>query len=222
VPYPDDALASHEELVLRTHPHWWYIAKSALALGVTVVAGSIVAAALGSGVISALIGVVVLVEVVWFVERLIRWQSIFFVLTSDRVMSREGIIAKRGVEIPLERINTVRFEQGIFDRLLGLGSLVIESASTDGAQAFRTVRRPDDIQKQIYVQMERNDARRSTRLGEAIAGAGPDAAGAAATPAPTPVEVIADQITQLATLRDQGHLTPAEFEAKKAELLDRL
>ena len=215
--YPDDSLAAHEELVLRTHPHWWYIAKSALALGATLVVGSWLAVALGSGVISAIVATVVLIEVIWFVERLIRWQSIFFVLTSDRVMSREGIIAKRGVEIPLERINTVRFDQGIFERLLGLGSLVIESASTDGAQSFRTVRRPDEIQKQIYVQMERNDGRRSSRLGQVIADAG-----ATAASAPAPAPSIADQINQLATLRDQGHLTPAEFEAKKNELLDRM
>lgn len=216
MPFPDDALATHEELVLRMHPHWWYIAKAALALGATLVLGSWLAVALDSGVVSTIVALAVLVEVIWFVERLIRWQSIFFVLTSDRVMSREGIIAKRGVEIPLERINTVRFDQGIFERMLGLGSLVIESASTDGAQSFRTVRRPDEIQKQIYIQMERNDTRRSTRLGEVIAGAG--AAAQAATPAPS----IADQIGQLAALRDQGHLTPAEFEAKKTELLGRL
>ena len=216
MPFPDGSLATHEELVLRTHPHWWYIAKAALALGATLVLGSWLAAALDSGIVSTIVAVALLAELIWFAERLIRWRSIFFVLTSERVMSREGIIAKRGVEIPLERINTVRFEQGIFDRMLGLGSLVIESASTDGAQSFRTVRRPDEIQRQIYIQMERNDSRRSTRLGEVIAGAG--AAAQAVAPPPS----IADQIGQLAALRDQGHLTPAEFEAKKTELLGRL
>ena len=33
---------------------------------------------------------------------------------------------------------------------------------------------------------------------------------------------IADQITKLAALRDQGHITAAEYEAKKAELLERM
>ena len=33
---------------------------------------------------------------------------------------------------------------------------------------------------------------------------------------------IPDQINQLAQLRDQGHITADEFEAKKAQLLERM
>jgi hypothetical protein len=43
----------------------------------------------------------------------------------------------------------------------------------------------------------------------------------AAAPA-SPGAAVPDQIEQLARLRDQGHITDAEFEAKKAELLDRM
>ena len=42
------------------------------------------------------------------------------------------------------------------------------------------------------------------------------------TPPPAPAPDIAGQLQQLATLRDQGILTPQEFEAKKAELLARM
>ena len=135
------------------------------------VAGTWLALTIDRGWFSTLIGLVILVEVGWFLERAIRWSFIFFVLTSDRVMSREGIIAKRGIEIPLDRINTVMSDQGIFERLLGLGNLVIESASSDGEQRFSTIRRPTEVQKQIYVQMERNSNRRGEQLGQAVAGA---------------------------------------------------
>jgi hypothetical protein len=33
---------------------------------------------------------------------------------------------------------------------------------------------------------------------------------------------VTEQIRKLAELRDQGHITPAEYEAKKAELLERM
>ena len=219
--YPEDALAAHEELVLSLHPHWWYIAKAGLALVATLVVGVWLAVTIDLSLLRTIIGLVILAEVVWFVERAIRWAFTYFVLTSARVMSREGIIAKRGIEIPLPRINTVRFNQGIFERMLGLGNLVIESASTDGEQRFATVRRPADIQKQIYIQMERNDSNQTDRLGRAVAGGAATIAGATSAAAPGGPS-IADQVNQLAALRDQGHLSEAEFQAKKAELIDRL
>ena len=82
------------------------------------------------------------------------------VLTSDRVMYRGGILQKQSIEIPLERINTVFCHQGLFERMLRLGDLEIESASKDGAQVFDDIRRPSDVQKEIYVQMEANENRK--------------------------------------------------------------
>ena len=68
-------------------------------------------------------------------------------------------IAKRSMEIPLEAINDVRFEQGIFDRMVGAGTLVIQSASEAGRQVFDDIRHPEDVQKTIYEQGEANKKR---------------------------------------------------------------
>jgi uncharacterized membrane protein YdbT with pleckstrin-like domain len=219
MPFPEDAIAPHETIVLNLHPHWWFIAKSGIVLVLAMVLGLAAAIGLNDGgaawqnVIKYAVTLWIIVNLGWFLVRFIQWISTHFVLTSDRVMSREGVLAKRGIEIPLERINTVFFEQGIFERMLGLGDLEIESASKDGAQRFEDIRRPSDVQKEIYVQMETNDNRKMDRMGHA---AQPQQPAAAAVPG------LADQINQLAMLRDQGHLTEAEFQAKKAELLSRM
>jgi uncharacterized membrane protein YdbT with pleckstrin-like domain len=215
--YPQDALAPHEELILNLHPHWWYIAKAGIALALTTVFGLFVVIKLPSDnalatPINILVGVAILVEVLWFAKRFVVWICTYFVLTSDRVMSRSGVLSKTGIEIPLERINTVFFHQSILERLLGLGDLEIESASKDGAQLFEDVRKPSQIQKEIYIQMEQNENRKMDRMGAVMTGAHQPVAGPS----------IADQINQLASLRDQGHLTEAEFQAKKAELLGRM
>ena len=89
----------------------------------------------------------------------------------------------------------------------------------DGQSHFDNVRHPDMVQQEIYRQMEANARRQASWSGEAAAAAG--------LHAPTAIPVnespdIADQITKLAALRDQGHITPAEYEAKKAELLERM
>lgn len=160
--------------------------------------------------IKIIAGAGLLVTLLWFVQRYIAWVSTHFVLTSDRVIYRSGIIAKRGIEIPLERINTIFFNQRIFERMLGLGDLDIESASKDGAQRFEDIRNPSAVQNEIYQQMERNESKQADRISSGInrATGGGDS--------------IPDQIAKLSALRDQGVLTEAEFQAKKAELLGRM
>ena len=79
--------------------------------------------------------------------------------TTDRLIHREGWIAKRSMEIPLEAINDVRFEQGIWDRIVGAGTLRISSASEFGTSSFTHIRHPEEVQKTIYHQGERNKKR---------------------------------------------------------------
>ena len=133
----------------------------------------------------------------------------YFVVTSRRVIYRTGVISKKGVEIPLERVNNINFHQRIIDRIIGAGDLDIESAGKDGQSHFDFIRHPDGVQHEIYRQMEfRNMPQMQPS--------------AVAAPAPTPAATVPEQIEQLAHLRDQGHISAAEYEQKKAQLLERM
>ena len=204
-------LNEDEELVLDLHPHWWFLIEPIAALVASVVLGVYV---LSRGnppaVLEAASGVLVLVTLVWFGLRYAQWVTTHFVVTGDRLIYRHGVLAKHGIEIPLERVNTVFFSQSIFERLLGSGDLVIESAGEQGRQSFSDVRKPSAVQNEIYRQMEANENRKFDRIGTV---GGP---GAGAGPS------IPEQIDQLADLRRRGVLTDAEFEAKKADLLRRM
>jgi uncharacterized membrane protein YdbT with pleckstrin-like domain len=160
------------------------------------------------GALLALAGVLVLAALAWFGLTYARWTTTDFVVTSDRLIYRHGVLAKKGIEIPLERVNTVFFSQSILERILGSGDLVIESAGEMGRQNFSNVRKPSAVQNEIYRQMEANENRKFDR----ISGAPRPAAGAS----------IPEQIQQLDALRQQGVLTEAEFQAKKADLLNRM
>jgi uncharacterized membrane protein YdbT with pleckstrin-like domain len=138
-----------------------------------------------------------------------KWVTTNFVITTDRLIYRHGVLSKHGIEIPLERVNTVFFSQTILERVLRSGDLVIESAGEMGRQSFSNVRRPSAVQNEIYKQMEANENRKFDRIG----------AGGAARPAG---DSIPDQIAQLDKLRQQGTLTQAEFDAKKQQLLDKM
>jgi uncharacterized membrane protein YdbT with pleckstrin-like domain len=218
---PDLRLRDSEDLILDLHPHWWYFAKAVIGVAAAVILGGF-ALKVNNGPLNVIAGLLILGSLIWLAERYIRWVSTHFILTSDRIIWLEGVIAKRGIEFPLQRINTIFFSQRMFERILGLGDLRVESASETGAQVFEDIKSPAKVQHEIYAQMEANENRGLNKLGDQLAAA--TAQQPAAPPAP-PAEVkqsVADQIADLHSLHEQGALTDAEFEAKKAELLGRM
>ena len=210
--YPKRLLQPDEELVLDLQPHWWFFAKQ-IASAVPLLFMVIVIFGKFNGSVqdvSLLVWAVFLVVWAgWVVIKYLDWRFTHFVLTSERVIFRTGVLSKRGVEIPLGRINNINFSQRIWERFIGAGDLQIESAGKDGQSTFSNVRHPDGVQQEIYRMMEGFDRTR--------------ASWSHATPQAEPKAVsVPDQIAQLAALRDQGALTDAEFETKKQELLRRM
>ncbi|MEP9392166.1 PH domain-containing protein [Gordonia sp. VNQ95] len=138
--YPRENLAPGERIVLHRHPHWkcllgpflLFILATAVA---GVLAGLIEASSLASiGALIAYLVVAVLwaAAAIWFFLRpLISWKTTHFVLTDRRVIFRNGVLTRSGIDIPIRRINTVEFRHGPIDRILRTGTLVIESASDD-------------------------------------------------------------------------------------------
>ena len=133
-------------------------------------------------------------------------------MTSDRVIHREGWIAKRSMEIPLEAINDVRFHQGVFERLIGAGDLIISSASEFGRQVFGDIRNPEEVQKAISHQGELNKERM-------YRGGGRDPAPAQATLPPASASTTGE-LERLAELRNKGVLTEDEFQSQKKRILE--
>jgi len=220
VAFPPDLLNSHEELVLDLRPHWWFFARSTAALiGALILGGLFLGWSEPSwmhGVATIGSSAILLFCLGWFGFTYIRWSHTNFVLTTDRIITRRGFISKQGIEIPLDRVNTVFFHQTIFERLVGAGDLAIESASETGAEKLTNIRRPSVVQKEIYVQIEANENRKYDRMHAAGSNTlRPDAT----TPQPPGIP---EQIAQLSELHQRGVLSDTEFMQKKAELLDRM
>lgn len=205
-------LNDNEEIVVDLRPHWWYIAPQAAILAASVLLGIVVVWKVDWAPLKILVGLVVLGALAMFIMRYIRWAGINFVVTTERVISRTGVIAKNGIEIPLDRINTVFFNQSLLSRLIGAGDLGIESAGEHGGQTFEDIRKPRHVQQAIYRAMETDEQNRIDRMGAAVAGGVAGNSG----------NSIPDQIEKLDQLRRQGVLTDAEFNDKKKILLDRM
>ncbi len=215
VPLPKKHLYNDEEVVIDMHPHWWYLVPRGFSLVVAMVLAGWVYFGhpgrtkhgtypwWGTGLRYAG-AILVAVALLAFLARLIQWNSISFVVTTERCIHRAGVFAKKGVEIPLDRINTVFFNQSVFERLLGAGDVGIESAGENSRQEFSDIYNPLRVQNEIYRQMEAYEDRKHDKLGAAV--------GASQAS-------VADEIAKLDALRKAGTISDAEFEDQKARLL---
>jgi len=202
MPWPEDALSDDEEIISSFRPHWkllfipllWFLG---LAAAMILVSWKL---DWGRWVLLAIL----LVLVLWFVVKpLIDWWWTRYVLTTERLITRSGLIAKKGVEIPLERITNVNFSQTAFERILGAGDLLVESAGSAGQSKFKDIPHPDDFQALLYKVREQRSI--------ALSGAQP-------TPPQDPTEAIRN----LAKLKDDGLITEAEYEEKRKQILDEM
>jgi uncharacterized membrane protein YdbT with pleckstrin-like domain len=213
VAFPERLLSEDEEVILDLRPHWWTLVVPALVTLLVTVAVGAAWAVTPAGSLQASVRLAVglaglLVLAVLVLGRVLRWLTTHFVLTTERLIFRSGVVAKFGREIPLERINDVTFTQSLFERMVGIGDLLIESAGEHGQSTFSDIRDPEAVQLQIYRQMEANDRRRR--------------GGYAAQPAHERPPSVLDDLERLADLRDRGAVTEEEFQRKKRDLLDRL
>jgi membrane protein YdbS with pleckstrin-like domain len=207
VPYPRKLLNPGEEIVLETRPNWSLLAGPVL-LGVIVLGGLVAILVLTANKlplwVGAVLGAVFLADLVYVLSRYIVWRTTLFVVTTNRVVYRTGVFARTGREIPLDRVQDVSFRQSLFERLVGAGSLTVESAGEHGQEPFPDITRPERVQSTInrLLDMSRQrDVQRATGQ---------------------PILSIPEQIEKLSELYRRGVLTEQEFEQKKADLLDRL
>lgn len=209
--FPRRLLAEHENLVFDKKPHWIALAPATLWALVIVVA-TFFALRIFDDLAPWIILIVAAVALLFLsVGPFLQWLYTNFVLTSDRLITRSGVIAKQSKEIPLERINDVTFTQSIFERMLGAGDLMVESAGERGQTRITAVRNPEQMQLTIYKETEKNNDR--------MMGRGDPAPRAEA---PRAEATIPEQIEALSRLKEQGVISVTEFETKKQELLKRI
>lgn len=137
---PSKLLGTDEYEVLHTRTHGKAMVLPAVAL-VLVGAGVGAGAALIPGewrpagqVGIALAGL--LLAVWWTVIPFLRWRTTTYTLTNRRLVTRSGIVAKTSKDLPLSRVNDVSSQRSLTDRVLGCGTLNVQTASEAGVIAL--------------------------------------------------------------------------------------
>ncbi len=130
----------------------------------------------------------------------IAWWFTHYVLTTERIIRRSGILSRKGKEIPLENINDLAFSQTILERVLHSGDLLIESAGEQGQQRFADIPEPEAFQGLVYNVREMRT--RELKSGSREAPTDPSST-----------------LKRYNALLEQGLITQKDFDRKKRELL---
>jgi uncharacterized membrane protein YdbT with pleckstrin-like domain len=164
--YPDKLLAEDEEVVRHLHPHWltlfWPVVWFLLIVGGASFGMGAIPAGRQQGVYRLLIlvlAVVLLVAVV--LVPLLRWRTTHYVITTHRLLFREGIMSRRGRDIGLSRITDVSYRQTLWDRIINSGTLTIESAGESGATILKQIPDSEGVQQLLNHMVEEDADRRA-------------------------------------------------------------
>lgn len=136
------SLGAGEQIVLARRRHAKILVWPALALiGVALGAGAGAALIpgdyrpLGQLAIAAL---GLLLAGWWSLAPFLRWLATTYTVTTRRLITRSGVLTRIGTTLPLTRINDVSSERSLGDRLLGCGTLIIQTAA-EGAIVLHDV-----------------------------------------------------------------------------------
>jgi membrane protein YdbS with pleckstrin-like domain len=155
VPLPRKFLNEDEDLLVELRPHWVFFAGP---LGIAVLSVAAIVAVLvaapsipnwGADVLLALAAIPVL----WFVGRLLRWRGYTLALTSTRVIERRGVLDRNIVQLRLQRITEISLSQKLWERMIGVGRLLIDVQGEDDAIVIEYVRKPSIVQRVINGQI---------------------------------------------------------------------
>jgi uncharacterized membrane protein YdbT with pleckstrin-like domain len=205
--FPDSILTDDETVIRQFRPHWRMLAIPLLWVIAAIVAIVLVYEVLpvdNSTVDLILVVAILLALLPLAVAPVFNWWFTIYVLTTERLITRTGVIARSGIELPLENINNVLFTQNILERVLQSGDLLIESAGESGQSKFSDIPNPDEFQSLLYRTRE-EQGRRTASEESAIA-----------------ADIIRDPTEQLERalrLHKEGALTDEEFEAMKRRIL---
>jgi membrane protein YdbS with pleckstrin-like domain len=212
--YAEKNLAAGETILYRARYHWVFYGFSIIVL--------VLAAALGFAALHAknaqageevgqplawIAAAFAVIGLIAFLARRVRASVDEFVVTNRRVIRRVGLFSREVQHAPLEKIQDITIEQGMFARMLGYGTVIVETASEKGMLVFPMIANPEGIRTHVWGQAPP---------------AGPVPAAVEATPASPVSPTHSARLEALEQLKQKGLVSQEEYAAKRQEILSHL
>jgi membrane protein YdbS with pleckstrin-like domain len=209
--YADKNLAPGETILYRARYHWiiyrFTIVLLILAAALGVAALYATKSQAGDEVgrpIGILAAAFVVLALLAYLVRRFRASLDEFVVTNRRVIRKVGFYAREIQQAPLEKVQDITVEQGAFGRMLGYGTVIVETASEKGMLVFPSIASPDGFRNHVWGQAPPEDR-------------APSAAQAPAAPVSAQA-----RLEELESLKQRGLVNQEEYAAKRQEILSHL
>lgn len=162
--FPENVLIDGERVVMHLHPHWKAMVRPVAILIVILAAIISTWIFLDSNILLLVVAALGLIAfIVFCLWPFVKWRTTHYVFTTERIIMREGVFSRDGRDIPLDRVNDVSFHHSFFERLLGTGVLVIESAGEHGQVALKEIPHVERVQSQLYQLVDDDTENRNER-----------------------------------------------------------
>jgi uncharacterized membrane protein YdbT with pleckstrin-like domain len=133
-----------EDVVFEGHPSWrstllFYFWGAVIVAVVAILVALLASTALA--IVLAVAGFALVIAV-----GLLRRMAISYVITSERLHIRRGVLAKRTQETRIQRVQNVNTQQTLMQRILRIGTVDFDTAGTDDSEfRFIGVADPGDV-----------------------------------------------------------------------------
>ncbi|WP_250003126.1 PH domain-containing protein [Actinoplanes sp. M2I2] len=158
--FPAEVLAEEEEVVLHLRPHW----RTALRPGLLVLLAVVVCAVAwvmlpgteGGRIAFLVVAAIMLYQGIRYgAAPLVIWRCTHYVLTGERILLQDGVIARERRDLPLNRVNDHVVTQSVLDRVFGTGTLKVDSIG-EQAVVLNAVPRAQQVQTLLYELIEQD------------------------------------------------------------------
>ena len=214
--YAEKQLAPGERILYRARYHWIFFGKAILLLVASIALSAAdlwlsqkEANPAAVRVLAWVAGAVLVFALILLLVRSIRAAADEFVVTDRRIIHKLGFFSHETRQCPLARVQDITVDQSFWGRLLGYGDLGIETASEGGQILFPTISNPEALRTAIW-----------THVG--TGGLSAPAAAASTSAASPAASSASDRLAKLNELKNQGLITPEEFEQKRTAIVREL
>ncbi len=161
--FPENELTSNESVVMHIHPHWKSVVGP-FAVLIVCLAGMGGVWWWNPGTVVTLIFAVIALAliVVFWLWPFMKWRATHYVFTNERVITRVGVFGRDMENIPLNRVNDVSSHQSFFDRLIGSGTLIIESAGDRGQEPLKEIPHVTRVARELHELIDPDQVRPAT------------------------------------------------------------
>ncbi len=171
-------LRPDEELLAVVRRHW--IVLGGPLAGTLLLLGCLIGALyVGRPWAAPAAGIALAIGLGWAAWRWLDWRCDLWAITSQRVIDESGVLSVRTIDSPLDRIENVTCLQSLWGRIMGYGTLNVQTAAEVGSTTIECVTRPMELKEMILGQQSSRSRGTLRRTGRGAGAADVPDAGAA-------------------------------------------